>query len=233
MKTSCPSQCRDESVIQDGVICPKTAPWGRHIGVLTTIPYIFIVIFAVIILARTSITAMVIWLLLLFAFAFPLRYLICARCPYYGQPCSTVLGMVTPKFFKKQENQSMILGLWLDVLFFSDLVFHSTTLCMARFRVVNSSSLDNNDRHRLPYPYPLRLRQVSVHLLSNRQGCTGRVGCKRQGCDLWVMHSYSKYSLYLSGNGVCVTIPVAFLYFPSSTILRKFLQVYEPKNLAT
>ena len=119
MSDSGKDQCSHEDcVLQDGVTCPGTSPWARHTGILTGIPMIFITVLAVYILGKTNITALVLWLLLLFSFAVPLRYLICARCPYYGQPCSTMVGVLIPRLFKKQEGKSMVTGLWLDVLFF-------------------------------------------------------------------------------------------------------------------
>jgi hypothetical protein len=120
-KSHCGSK---DDVIQDGVTCPAIAPWGRYAGILTGIPMILIAVLAVYILGKTSFTALVVWLLLLFVFAVPLRYLICARCPYYGQPCSTMVGVLIPRMFKKkQEGKSMVIGLWLDVAFFLLLFF--------------------------------------------------------------------------------------------------------------
>lgn len=107
-----------DSVMQDGTVCPKIAPWGRHVGIVTGIPYLVIAVLGGYILERTSPIALLVWFLLLLIFAVPLRYLICARCPYYGQPCCTLLGIVTPRLFQKQEGRSMKAGLWLDMVFF-------------------------------------------------------------------------------------------------------------------
>jgi len=112
-----------DCVIQDGVECPKHSPWGRYTGILTGIPMTLIAVLAVYILGKTSFMALAVWLVLLFIFAVPLRYLICARCPYYGQPCSTMMGVLVPRIFKKQEGKSMVPGLWLDVVFFLLLFF--------------------------------------------------------------------------------------------------------------
>lgn len=119
MNESLKSRCGSEDrLMQDGVTCPRISPWGHHVGILTGIPLILMTILAVYILGKTSNMALIVWLLLLFVFAVPLRYLICARCPYYGQPCSTVVGVLIPRLFNKQEGKSMVLGLWLDVAFF-------------------------------------------------------------------------------------------------------------------
>ncbi len=104
--------------VQDGVRCPSRAPWSPRVSTLTSLTFIPIILLAFYILAQASVFKLFIWLLLFAIFAYPLRYLICARCPYYGQSCSTLYGRTVPRMFKKQEGKSMVLGLWLDVVFF-------------------------------------------------------------------------------------------------------------------
>lgn len=105
-----------DHVLQDGVACPKRAPWDPRVSKLSGLPFIPMIALACYILASTSIAALAVWLILLAVFFVPLRYLVCARCPYYGQDCSTSMGKSVPKMFKKQEGKSMKLGLWLDVV---------------------------------------------------------------------------------------------------------------------
>ena len=107
-----------EFVVQDGVRCPSHPPWAPRVSTLTSLTFIPIILLACYVLAQTSLFKLVAWLLLLTIFAYPLRYLVCARCPYYGQRCSTMLGLTVPRMFRKQEGRSMLLGLWLDVAFF-------------------------------------------------------------------------------------------------------------------
>ncbi len=110
----------DDYVIQDGVKCPRVSPWpppGRN-NLIMAVFLIPILGTAVYVLAKTSLLMLGVWLLALLLFAWPLRYLICARCPYYGQHCSTNMGKLVPYMFKKQEGKSMKLGLWLDVASF-------------------------------------------------------------------------------------------------------------------
>lgn len=102
-------------VLQDGVECPKQAPWKKTYSI-AGIPGLILVAFGAYILAKTSIPWLVVWGLIVFLFAYPLRYLICARCPYYGQHCWSGLGVAVTFMFKKQEGKSMVLGLWLDVV---------------------------------------------------------------------------------------------------------------------
>ncbi|MDD5225463.1 MAG: hypothetical protein PHE84_15885 [bacterium] len=114
------NQDSDKFVIQDGVKCPRVSPWppsGRN-NLIMAVFLIPILGTAVYVLAKTSPLMLAVWLLALLLFAWPLRYLICARCPYYGQHCSTNMGKIVPLMFKKQEGKSMKLGLWLDVVSF-------------------------------------------------------------------------------------------------------------------
>ncbi len=108
--------CQEECVIQDGVSCPKKSPFPARVAMITGIPILLIMAMAVVVLAATDVWRLVIWLAVALAFLIPLRALICARCPYYGQTCSTGFGKLVPLMFKKQEGKSMVLGLWLDVV---------------------------------------------------------------------------------------------------------------------
>jgi hypothetical protein len=89
---------------------------------ITSLLFIPMIVLAVYVLAHASITRLAVWLVIFGLFAYPLRYLVCARCPYYGQPCSTNLGRIVPHLFKKQEGKSMKAGLWLDVVCFAVLL---------------------------------------------------------------------------------------------------------------
>lgn len=114
-----PTPPPESCVTQDGVPCPKEPPWHPRVSTITGLPFIPIVALAVFVLAQTSVTKLVLWTGLLVVFAYPLRYLVCARCPYYGQKCSSGFGTAVPRMFRKQEGKSMIPGLWLDVLLFA------------------------------------------------------------------------------------------------------------------
>ena len=111
-------EVEEELVMQDGVRCPSHAPWPRRVSTLTSLTFIPIILLAFYILAQANVFKLLTWLLLFAIFAYPLRYLVCARCPYYGQKCSTMMGLTVPRMFRKQEGRSMLLGLWLDVAFF-------------------------------------------------------------------------------------------------------------------
>ncbi len=117
-ETSRKSPAQEEFVVQDGVRCPTRAPWASRVSTLTSLTFIPIILLAFYILVQTSVVKLLVWLALFAVFAYPLRTLICARCPYYGQRCSTLYGVTVPRMFKKQEGKSMRLGLWLDVVFF-------------------------------------------------------------------------------------------------------------------
>ena len=111
-------EAKEEFVMQDGVRCPSHTPWAGRVSKLTSLTFIPIILLAFYILAQANVFKLLIWLLLFAIFAYPLRYLVCARCPYYGQRCSTMMGLTVPRMFRKQEGRSMLLGLWLDVAFF-------------------------------------------------------------------------------------------------------------------
>lgn len=106
-----------EKVIQDGVACSCEPPWPRWVSWLTSLAMLPVALCGAYILANTSPWKLALWLVLFALFAIPLRYLVCARCPYYGKSCSTFLGRTVPLLLKKQEGRSMKLGLWLDVVF--------------------------------------------------------------------------------------------------------------------
>jgi len=89
------------------------------VSTITGIPFIPIAAMALFVLAQTSAVKLILWVALLVIFAYPLRYLVCARCPYYGQKCSSGFGTTVPRMFRKQEGRSMIPGLWLDVVMFA------------------------------------------------------------------------------------------------------------------
>lgn len=107
----------EETVLQDGVVCSCESPWPGWVSWLTSITMLPVALCGAYILAATSPWKLAVWLGLFALFAVPLRYLVCARCPYYGKTCSTFMGRAVPLLFKKQEGQSMKLGLWLDVVF--------------------------------------------------------------------------------------------------------------------
>ena len=111
-------KAQEEFAVQDGVRCPTRSPWTPGVSLLTSLAFLPILLLAVYTLGQTSLFKLFVWLVLLAVFAYPLRYLVCARCPYYGQRCSTLLGLAVPRLFEKQEGRSMLLGLWMDVAFF-------------------------------------------------------------------------------------------------------------------
>ena len=101
---------------QDGCSVPAKPPWHPVVSRISTIPFAVQFALAVYILYRGNIPLLAVWIAVFFVLLIPLRYLVCARCPYYGQYCSTTFGKMTPFFFKKQEGGSMAPGLYLDVV---------------------------------------------------------------------------------------------------------------------
>jgi len=108
-----------QSMMQDGVACPRKPPWDPSVSGITGLPFMVILILGIYILLQAGILPLVMWLLAYAIFSYPLRYLVCARCPYYGMDCSSSYGKMVTRMFKKQEGKSMRLGLWLDVVFFA------------------------------------------------------------------------------------------------------------------
>lgn len=110
---------REESpgdfIVQDGCRAPAKAPWRPRISRLTSIPYAIMFLTGVYILAGSNNLLFIIWLAIVVFSIVPGRYLLCARCPYYGQHCSTGFGRLVPYLFKKVEGKSMKPGLWLDL----------------------------------------------------------------------------------------------------------------------
>jgi|YNPNPStandDraft_1061719.scaffolds.fasta_scaffold18911_3 hypothetical protein len=106
-----------ETILQDGVSCSRQPPWPSWVSWLTTLTMLPVALCGAYILAHTSPWKLALWLGSFAVFAVPVRYLVCARCPYYGRSCSTQFGRAVPLLFRKQEGRSMRLGLWLDVVF--------------------------------------------------------------------------------------------------------------------
>jgi hypothetical protein len=109
---------KEETIIQDGVSCPQKPPWAPWVGKVSGLPFILILGLAIFILVQTDIIKLLIWLAVLVIFVYPLRFLVCARCPYYGEQCCSGMGKLIPHLFRKQEGKSMKPGLWLDVFFY-------------------------------------------------------------------------------------------------------------------
>jgi hypothetical protein len=114
MQDENPKGCENGCVEQDGVCCPKEPPWPAWVAYASTFLFLPVVVMALVVLAQTSVWKLLGWLLILWAFLVPLRLLVCARCPYYGQSCPTLFGKLTARIFPKKQG-SMVLGLWLDV----------------------------------------------------------------------------------------------------------------------
>jgi len=105
----------DEFVEQDGCRIPRKAPWSPWVGRLTTLPFVVMFCLGFFILFNTSTITLIVWLAVVVLSIVPGRYFLCARCPYYGQNCSTRFGRLVPYLFKKIEGKSMKAGLWLDL----------------------------------------------------------------------------------------------------------------------
>ncbi len=99
--------------------CPPQSPWPKKAAVLTFLPWPFIVGLAAYILWQTSLIMLVVWMTAFLLFAIPLRYLVCAPCPYYGQSCSTIMGKTVPLIFRHRPGGPLVLGLWLDIVSFA------------------------------------------------------------------------------------------------------------------
>ncbi len=99
--------------------CLSQSPWPGYSVIVTFIPWPVIVCMGVYILYKTSFTMLGVWLAAFFLFFVPLRYLICARCPYYGKNCSAITGRMVPFFFAKRPGTPLAVGLWLDIVFFA------------------------------------------------------------------------------------------------------------------
>ncbi len=122
-------------VMQDGVSCPKKAPWDGP-NRLIVMPGSILMALGIYILVKTSLVALIIWLLVMFVLVYPLRYLVCARCPYYGQDCWSGNGKIVPRMFKKQEGKSMVLGLWLDVVLGAIILFIPLSFAIMDFGTI-------------------------------------------------------------------------------------------------
>jgi hypothetical protein len=107
----------DDGLIQDGISCPKDPPWPSWVSKITAVPFILLFVIVVIFLSQINVVKLIVWLLAFGILLGPMRYLVCARCIYYGKDCASILGRLVPLAFKKQEGKSMRAGMWLEVAF--------------------------------------------------------------------------------------------------------------------
>jgi hypothetical protein len=113
-----------DAIIQDGISCPQEPPWNPIVSKIAGLPLIPMIALGIYVTYEAGPIKLILWLLALGILIYPLRYLVCARCPYYGKDCSTSFGRIVPHFFKKQEGKSMKTGLWLDVVFMTFLFLY-------------------------------------------------------------------------------------------------------------
>ena len=106
---------QDDCITQDGCRGPRKAPWPSSISIVTTLPFLVVFGLGFYILMNSSMLKLAVWLAVVVFSIVPGRYFLCARCPYYGQDCSTKFGRLVPYLFRKQEEKSMRPGLWLDL----------------------------------------------------------------------------------------------------------------------
>lgn len=99
--------------------CPPEPPWPKYTAVITFLPWPVITGMGVYILWNTSRVMLGVWLAAFFLFFVPLRYLVCAPCPYYGKSCSTIMGRLVPLMFAKRPGTPLAIGLWLDIVSFA------------------------------------------------------------------------------------------------------------------
>jgi hypothetical protein len=101
--------------IQDGCRYPEKTPWSPMVTRITSSMVLIFFLAGVYGTFKAGFFVFLVWVA---AFAFKLwgvRYIVCARCPYYGEDCSCFYGRFTAHFYKKQENKSMKMGLWIDL----------------------------------------------------------------------------------------------------------------------
>lgn len=106
-----------EFTIQDGCHCPNDPPWHPMVSKITAVPILLFFGVGFFGVAQLGYVYFLIWLILAGIKIYGIRYLVCARCPYYGKNCSSFFGKLVPLLHKKQENKSMVIGLYIDTLF--------------------------------------------------------------------------------------------------------------------
>ncbi|MBU0994348.1 MAG: hypothetical protein KJ737_17795 [Proteobacteria bacterium] len=111
-------------IIQDGCHCPEDPPWHSTVSKITALPILFFFGIGAFGVAHLGYVYFFVWLVLAGIKIYGIRYLVCARCPYYGKNCSSFFGKLVPFMHKKQENKSMIIGLWIDTLFWGILFLY-------------------------------------------------------------------------------------------------------------
>ena len=110
-------QHTNDFIIQDGCHCPNDPPWHPRVSKITAIPILLFFAVGLFGVFQLGYGFLLIWLILVGIKVYGIRYLVCARCPYYGKNCSSFFGKLVPLLHKKQENKSMVIGLWIDTLF--------------------------------------------------------------------------------------------------------------------
>jgi hypothetical protein len=113
-----------DAIMQDGISCPQRPPWNPIVSRIAGLPLIPMIALGIYATYDAGPIKLIIWLIALGILIYPLRYLVCARCPYYAKDCSTSFGRIVPHLFKKQQGKSMKIGLWLDVVFIAFLFIY-------------------------------------------------------------------------------------------------------------
>ncbi|MBU0991583.1 MAG: hypothetical protein KJ737_03725 [Proteobacteria bacterium] len=100
--------------IQDGCKYPKNPPWSPVVTKLTSLWILIFFLAGVYGTLKVGFSVFFIWTLIFCIKLYVIRYIVCARCPYYGENCSCFYGKLAARLFEKQENKSMKMGLWID-----------------------------------------------------------------------------------------------------------------------
>jgi len=117
MKDNLNDNHHEHVIMQDGCRCPETPPWHPNVSKITAVPILLFFGIGAYGMAKLGYMYFLGWFILAAIKIYGIRYFVCARCPYYGKNCSSFFGKLVTFMHKKQENKSMVIGLWIDTLF--------------------------------------------------------------------------------------------------------------------
>lgn len=124
MKDNINENYPEKFIMQDGCRCPEEPPWHPTVSKITAVPILFFFGVGGYGMAQLGYLYFAVWISLVGIKIYGIRYIVCARCPYYGTNCSSFFGRLVPFLHKKQENKSMVIGLWIDTLFWGVLFLY-------------------------------------------------------------------------------------------------------------
>ena len=104
----------DDKALRDEAL--PANPWPKHVSFITTGSALPAAAMALHALLRENPRRLPVYGGLWAALTTVARRDICARCPYYGEYCSTLFGRITPLMWRRSDNAMTTQGFYWDLI---------------------------------------------------------------------------------------------------------------------